>query len=133
MKQLSSHLSKPRRRIYSLLLVGGLVAFVAAAVGALIVALGYSSPDVTLPFWECGQYILLLSLLNLGVYVAIFWQLGRLTRREGRGAAAPPPPAAPARVDLPPPAAPARERPPANPVKISRQVRGTVASLNLDP
>ncbi len=139
MKQLSSHLSKPRRRIYGLLTAGGLIAFGAAAVGGLIVALGHSSPDVTLPFWECGEYVLLLGLVNLGIYAAVFWQMGRLTRREGRR------PevsdlriTAPGQTDdlarpTPPAASPGQGKPPGVPPQVSRQVRGTVSSLNLYP
>lgn len=137
MKLLASKLSKPRRRIYGLLAVGGLLTGTVAAVGALVVWLGHASPDVTLPFWECGQYLLLLSVGNLGIYAAIFWQMGRLTRREGRGAAANASPGltelAPDRADPAPRAERAREQPAGNPVRVSRQVRGTISSLKLDP
>ena len=84
MRLLSSNLSKTRRRIYGLLGVGLAVALGASAVGGLIVLLGHSQPDVIQPFWESGEYVALLGLFNLGIYAALFWQVGRLSRRDGR-------------------------------------------------
>lgn len=140
MKQLSSHLSKPRRRIYGLLTTGLLVAFIAAALGGLIFGLGRSRSDITMPFWECGEYVLLLGLCNLGIYGALAWQVNRLSRRERRptarspmaqpldkNGAAPFDPSAVADDN------PARDTLPATGRRISRQVRGTLSSLNLDP
>lgn len=141
MKLLSSNLSKPRRRLYSLASVGLLAAVLTSAVGALIVWLGHSQPDVTQPFWECGEYILLLSLFNLGLYAAILWHARRLARRNtSRSPAADRSPFStpsdlpeasdasdhPADGPSPPAPLPGARR------QVSRQVRGNVASLNLD-
>ena len=145
MRLLSSNLSKTRRRIYGLLGVGLAVALGASAVGGLIVLLGHSQPDVIQPFWESGEYVALLGLFNLGIYAALFWQVGRLSRRDGRrgtgeasnlldaddeaaaeGEAEPPDPAAPGH---PPARGPVSLTRP----KITRRVRGNAASLHLDP
>ena len=138
MRLLSSNLSKTRRRIYGLLGVGVAVALGASAVGGLIVALGHSQPDVVQPFWESGEYVALLGLFNLGIYAALFWQVGRLSRRDGRKSVDGPPGAAgvdaadPAAVEPDPPPAPASGQSPARP-KVTRRVRGSVSSLHLDP
>lgn len=142
MQQLSSHLSQPRRRIYGLLTLGLLVALIATALGGLIFGLGRSRAEITLPFWECGEYVLLLGLCNLGIYGAIAWQVNRLSRRQRRQTAA-------ERASIPQvldkddtapfdpsvvvDEAPARETLPATGRRITRQVRGTLSSLNLDP
>ena len=139
---LSSNLSKTRRRIYGLLGVGLLAAAGAAAIGGLIVLLGHSQPDVVQPFWESGEYVALLGLFNLGIYAALFWQVGRLSRRDAKkpgdhsllraldaedeAADAPAPPVV--GVD-----APAREHLSDARPKITRRVRGSVSSLHLDP
>lgn len=143
MKQLSSTLSKPRRRIYGLLTVGLLVAFVATAVGGIIFGLGHSRSDVVMPFWECGEYVLLLGVVNLGLFGALFWQVSRFSRREARrpaperpsvllpvaGEAANPAGLSPGKA----PATPVSVNPPPGlPRRVSRQVRGTPSSLRLD-
>lgn len=64
--------------------MGAVAAFVASTLGALIVALGHSQPDVVQPFWECGEYVLLIGGFNLLIYGALLWQVRRLTRRDGR-------------------------------------------------
>ena len=144
MRLLSSNLSKTRRRIYGLLGVGVAVALGASAIGGLIVALGHSQPDVVQPFWESGEYVSLLGLFNLGIYVALFWQVGRLSRRDGRKSAdglpgAPGADAAdPAAASNPLPASalgqsPSREPAPSARPKVTRRVRGNVSSLHLDP
>lgn len=140
MKQLSSNLSQPRRRIYSLLFVGVLVAFVTSLVGGLIFFLGRSRPDIIMPFWECGEYVLLLGVANLSLYGALFWQVHRLSRRERRKSAPESPsvllaPAANASFapSSPSDTTPAAGQPSGSPRRVSRQVRGTLSSLNLDP
>ena len=143
MRLLSSNLSKTRRRIYGLLGVGLAVALGASVLGGLIVLLGHSQPDVVQPFWESGEYVALLGLFNLGIYAALLWQVGRLSRRDGRkstsvsgvlGADNPDPEAGanpPAAAPLGP--SPSREHmSPARP-KITRRVRGNISSLRLDP
>ena len=137
MRLLSSNLSKTRRRIYGLLGVGVAVALGASAVGGLIVALGHSQPDVIQPFWESREYVALLGLFNLGIYAALFWQVGRLSRRDGRKSVDGPPGAAgvddtdPATVESNPPRASAPGQSPTRP-KVTRRVRGSVSSLHLD-
>ena len=74
-------LSKTRRNIRALLALGSLLAVLVGGMGALIFFLGYSRPDVTQPFWEFGCYVALLCLLNLAVYLGLFWQVSRLSRR----------------------------------------------------
>ena len=138
---LSSTLSKTRRRIYGLLGVGLLAASGSALIGGLIVLLGHSRPDVIQPFWESGEYVALLGLFNLGIYAALFWQVGRLSRRDAARRNDPDllteldPDAA---ADSPAPPAPGdtstRERvPDARPKLVTRRVRGSVSSLHLDP
>ena len=74
-------LSRTRRNIRALLVLGSLLAVLIGSLGALIFFLGRSRPEVTQPFWEFGCYVLLLCLLNLAVYLGLFWQVGRLSRR----------------------------------------------------
>ena len=139
MRLLSSSLSKTRRRIYGLLGVGLAAAASASAVGGLIVLLGHSQPDVIQPFWESGEYVALLGLFNLGIYAALFWQVGRLSRRDGRrspDALSSALGADDAEADLLDPAAPVhaptRVSPPSVRPRITRRVRGNAASLHLD-
>ena len=142
MRLLSSSLSKTRRRIYGLLGVGAVVALGASAVGGLIVLLGHSQPDVTQPFWESGEYVALLGLFNLGVYAALFWQVGRLSRREGQrssdtlSSALDPDDAEGIDGTAPDLSAsvypPNRAPVPSARPKVTRRVRGNAASLHLD-
>ena len=77
-------LSKTRRNIRALLVLGSLLAVLVGGLGALIFFLGYSRPDVTLPFWEFGGYVLLLCGLNLVIFTGLFWQVSRLSRRPAQ-------------------------------------------------
>ena len=74
-------LSKTRRNIRALLALGGLLAVLVGGLGTVVFLLGYSRPDVTQPFWEFGVYVALLCLLNLAIYLGLFWQVSRLSRR----------------------------------------------------
>ncbi len=74
-------LGKTRRNIRALLALGSLLAALVGSLGALIFFLGHSRPDVTQPFWEFGCYVMLLCLLNLAIYLGLFWQVSRLSRR----------------------------------------------------
>ena len=141
--KLSSTLSKTRLRIYALLGTGALVALGASALGALIVGLGHSQPDVVQPFWETGEYVALLGVFNLGIYAALFWQVNRLSRRDARkpspstlldplDAEDTPEPSTPSPAisgSIPP----AREHLPSARPPVTRRVRGNASSLHLDP
>ena len=83
-------LGKTRRNIRALLALGSLLAVLVGGMGGLIFFLGYSRPDVTQPFWEFGGYLLALCGLNLVIFVGLFWQVSRLSRRpeSTRGKAA---------------------------------------------
>ncbi len=74
-------LSKTRRNIRVLLALGSLLAVLVGGMGALIFFLGWSRPDVTQPFWETGSYVTLLCGVNLVIFVGLFWQVSRLSRR----------------------------------------------------
>lgn len=74
-------LSKTRRIIRVLLALGSLLAVLVGAMGALILGLGYSRPDVTQPFWEFGGYVMALCGVNFVIFVGLFWQVSRLSRR----------------------------------------------------
>ena len=76
-------LGKTRRNIRVLLALGGLLAVLVGGLGALIFLLGYSRPDVTLTFCELGCYLLALCLLNLVIFIGLFWQMHQLSRRPG--------------------------------------------------
>ena len=77
-----------RRNLRALLILGFAVALVASIGGGLILALGHSRPDATLPIWRFGQYVMLLGLINLGIFVAILFQIRRPTSAPGNDHAA---------------------------------------------
>ena len=74
-------LSRTRRNIRALLALGSLLAVLVGGMGALILVLGHSRPDVTLTFWEFGGYLVALCGLNLVIFAGLFWQVGQLSRR----------------------------------------------------
>lgn len=82
-------LSKTRRNIRVLLGLGCLLAVLVGGMGGLIFFLGWSRPDVTQPFWETGCYVMSLCGVNLGIFVALFWQVSRLSRRPERSRSGP--------------------------------------------
>lgn len=76
--------SRPRtkRNIRALLAVGFALALAASIAGAIIVAMGFApATDVTQPQAQTGQYVLLLGVAHLVVYVCIFWQVRKLISR----------------------------------------------------
>ena len=77
-------LGRTRRNIRVLLALGSSLAVLVGGLGALIFVLGYSRPDVTLTFRELGGYLLALCLLNLVIYIGLYWQVSRLSRRPGQ-------------------------------------------------
>ena len=77
-------LGKTRRNIRVLLALGTLLAVLVGGLGGLIFVLGYTRPDVTLTFSELGCYLLALCLINLVIFVGLFWQLSQLSRRPGQ-------------------------------------------------
>ena len=70
--------TKTRRNLRALFAVGFVLTLVASIGGGFILALGYSRAGVTQPMWKFGQYIMLLGLANLFVYLCIFFQVRRL-------------------------------------------------------
>jgi len=75
--------AKTRRNLKALFALGFVLASVASIGGGLILALGYSHASVTQPLWQFGQYAMLLGLLNLFVYLCIFFQVRRLMSGVG--------------------------------------------------
>lgn len=74
----SPQTTKTRRNLRALFALGFIITLVASIGGALILALGYSRANVTQPMWEFGQYVMLLGLTNLFVYLCILFQVRRL-------------------------------------------------------
>jgi hypothetical protein len=66
------------RSLRALLILGCFIAVLASASGALILYFGYQRPDVVQPLWKCGQQVMLLGLISLGIYVAIIFQVRRM-------------------------------------------------------
>ena len=69
--------SQAKRNVRALLIFGFIFTLVASVGGAAILALGYSRQTVTKPIWEFGQTMMILGLVNLGIYVCIFFQVRR--------------------------------------------------------
>ena len=72
--------SKTRRNLKALFALGLVVTLIPSLSGGLILALGYSHPEVTKPIWEFGQYAMIIGLINLAVYLALIFQVRRLVR-----------------------------------------------------
>jgi hypothetical protein len=74
---------KTRRNLRALFALGFIITLIASIGGGLILALGYSQPSITQPMWKFGQYVMLLGLTNLFVYLYIFFQVRKLMRGVG--------------------------------------------------
>ena len=74
---------KTKRNLRALFILGFLIALVPSIGGGLILALGYSRPSVTQPIWKFGQYVMLLGLANLFVYLCVFFQVRKLMNGVG--------------------------------------------------
>ena len=74
---------KTRRNLRTLFALGFIITLIASIGGVLILALGYSQPSITQPMWKFGQYVMLLGLANLFVYLCIFFQVRKLMRGAG--------------------------------------------------
>lgn len=74
----SPETTRTRRNLRALFALGFMIALVASVGGGLILAIGYSRASVTQPIWKFGQYVMLLGLANLFVYLCIFFQVRRL-------------------------------------------------------
>ncbi len=70
--------TKTRRNLRALFALGFILTLVASIGGGLILALGYSQPSVAQPMWKFGQYVMLLGLTNLFIYLCILFQVRRL-------------------------------------------------------
>ena len=74
----SPQTAKTRRSLRALFALGFVITLVASIGGGLILALGFSRASITQPMWKFGQYVMLLGLINLFVYLCIFFQVRRL-------------------------------------------------------
>lgn len=79
----SDQLKRTNRNLHALLVLGVVVALVGSAAGGLFLALGYSRPEITQPMWKFGQQLLIAGLMNLAIYLGIFFQIRRLSRAAG--------------------------------------------------
>ena len=70
--------SKARRNLRALVILGFVLGLVASIGGAVILIAGWQAPNVTQPLWQFGQYVMLLGLCNLFVYIGIFFQARRI-------------------------------------------------------
>ena len=68
------------RNLRTLLLLGVVITLVASVGGGLILTLGYRQADVTQPIWKFGQYVMILGLMNLGIYSGVLFQLRGLAK-----------------------------------------------------
>jgi len=74
---------KTKRNLRALFALGFLIALVASIGGGLILALGYSRPSVTQPIWKFGQYVMILGLANLVIYLCVFFQVRKMMNGAG--------------------------------------------------
>ena len=73
--------TRTRRNLRALFALGFVMTLVVSIGGGLILALGYSQASVTQPIWKFGQYVLILGLLNLAVYLGLWWQARTLLKQ----------------------------------------------------
>ena len=70
--------TKTRRNLRALFALGFITGLIASIGGGLILALSYAQANITQPMWRFGQYVMLLGLINLFIYLCIFFQVHRL-------------------------------------------------------
>ncbi len=70
--------TQTRRNLRALFALGFIITLVASIGGGLILALSYSRPSIMQPMWKFGQYVMLMGLTNLFVYLCIFFQVRKL-------------------------------------------------------
>jgi hypothetical protein len=86
----SPHIYKARRNLNALFVLAFLLTLLMSACGGYMLIRGNSRLDVklTMPAWEYGQFLLMLGLVNLFVYVSLCFQVRRLIRGIGHDNAA---------------------------------------------
>lgn len=69
---------KTKRSIRALLAFAALIVLFLVCGGGAILIMSHSRPDLTIPFWQFGQYMLISGLVNMGVYFGIWLQYRKL-------------------------------------------------------
>jgi len=77
------NLTKTKRNVRSLFILGIVMTLLSSIGGGLILVLAYSQPNITQPLWKPGQFMMLQGLLNLVIYLALFFQVRILTKATG--------------------------------------------------
>jgi hypothetical protein len=72
--------TKQKRNLRALFILAFLLVIFTSAAGGLILYLGYPHPGVTQPLWEFGQWMLFFGLVNLLIYLGIFFQTRTLRK-----------------------------------------------------
>jgi hypothetical protein len=72
---------KLKKNIRSLFSLGFILALLAGIGGASLFILGwYRAPNVVQPLWKFGQWMMLSGIINLFVYLCLFFQVRRLMK-----------------------------------------------------
>lgn len=64
----------------ALFVLGLFMNSIAGAGGAFVLTMGYARQDVTQPLWQAGQASMFMGLINLTIFVSIFFQGRKLVR-----------------------------------------------------
>jgi hypothetical protein len=68
------------KNIRALFALGYILALLPAIGGGFIMAFGYlRAPGASMPTWEFGKYIMISGLVNLFVYICIFFQVRKVS------------------------------------------------------
>lgn len=66
---------KLKKNILALFALGFILALLAGIGGATILVMGwYRAPNAVQPLWKFGQWVMLFGIVNLFVYVCLFFQ-----------------------------------------------------------